>query len=158
MQKHFSMGVHQSNAPPVSSNDVEDSDSSKALSLHSIRNHLRNIFRSYKICNGEASVSELPAEINKNFVHLSLCHLMKAICYKIDKSFKVDNSFLKYCIRHFANAGNLNYIFDIYTTFYTVLLSKKAASCENAKNAFDMKASNMESFKIKSLEADFSSK
>ena len=34
---------------------------------------------------------------------------------------------------------------------------KKAASCENVKNALDMKASNMESFKIKSLEADFSS-
>ena len=53
------------------------------------------IQRSYKICNGEASVSELPAEINKTFVHLSLSlslwHLMNAICYKIDKRF------LKYC-------------------------------------------------------------
>ena len=30
------------------------------------------IQRLYKICNGDASVSELPAEINKSFVHISL--------------------------------------------------------------------------------------
>ena len=67
---------------------------------------------------------------------------MKAICYKIDKSFKVDKSFLKYSISLLANAGNLNDIFDICTSLFTILLSQKSASCENANNALDIKASN----------------
>ena len=50
---------------------------------------------------------------------------MKAICYKIDKSFKVDKGFLKYYISLLANAGNLNDIFDI--CFYAILLSKKSS-------------------------------
>ena len=125
-----------------------------AFNKESLEEYLQ---RSYKICCGEASVSELPSEKNKTFVHISLCHLMKAICYKIDKSFKVNKSFLKYSISLLANAGNLNDIFDICTSIFTILLSQKSASCENANNALDLKASNMESFKIKSLEPYFSS-
>ena len=130
----------------------------KAWSLHSIRSHLRNIYNGHiRFAVERPLYPNCPQKKNKTFVHISLCHLMKAICYKIDKSFKVDKSFLKYPISLLANAGNLDDIFDICTNLFTILLSQKSASCENAKNALDLKASNMENFKIKSLEPYFSS-
>ena len=45
------------------------------------------IHRSYMICSGEASMLDFPSEPNKTFVHISLCHLMKAICYKTNHCF-----------------------------------------------------------------------
>ena len=43
-------------------------------------------------------------------------------------------------------------IFLIFVQLFHRSFVKIAASCENAKNALDMKASNMGSFKFKSLE------
>lgn len=79
---------------------------------------------------------------------------MRAICFKIDKAFKKDKSFLKHCISLLANAGNLNDIFDILRELFTILVSKKNNFCAKAKNMLEEKAGKIECFKIDALQAN----
>ena len=109
------------------------------------------IIRSYKIALGEASVHDLPSEHNKTSVHISLCHLMKAICFKINKCFHKDKQFIKFVISLLANAGNVTDIFELCEYLFQVLLSKSNKSCEKAKQLLDAKAENIENFKKDSL-------
>ena len=76
------------------------------------------IHRSYKVCTDEATVADLPSEPPKTFLHISLCHLMKSICYKINQSFKKEKQFVKFCISLLANAGNLKDVFDICESLF----------------------------------------
>ena len=109
------------------------------------------IRRSYKIVIGEASLHDIPSEYKKTFVHISLCHLMKAICYKINKCFHKDKQFIKFVISLLANAGNIKDILELCESLFHILLSKKNKSCEKAKKLLDMKAENIERFKTDSL-------
>ena len=94
---------------------------------------------------------DFPSEPNKTFLHISLCHLMKAICYKIDHCFKKEKQFIKFCISLLANAGNLKDVFDICKCLFEILLSKKSSTCEMSKRILNEKAENIESFKRDSL-------
>ena len=89
------------------------------------RESLENyICPSYKIASGEATAYGLPSKCNKTFVHILLCHLMKAICFRINKTVKHDKSFLKYTISLLANSGNLKHILMICRALFFFLLSK----------------------------------
>ena len=109
------------------------------------------IRRSDKIIIGEASLHDIPSEYKKTFVHISLCHLMKAICYKINKCFHKDKQFIKFVISLLANAGNIKDILELCESLFHILLSKKNKSCEKAKKLLDMKAENIERLKKDSL-------
>ena len=104
------------------------------------------IHRSYKVCTDEATVADLPSEPPKTFLHISLCHLMKSICYKINQSFKKEKQFVKFCISFLANAGNLKDVFDICERLFKILLSTTSSSCENEKNVLNEKAQHIEIF------------
>ena len=120
------------------------------------------IHRSYKVYTDEATVADLPSEPPKTFLHISLCHLMKSICYKINQSFKKEKQFVKFCISLSANAGNLKDVFDICESLFKILLSTTSSSCENKKyilnekvqhieNILNKKAQHIENFKADSL-------
>ena len=62
------------------------------------------ILRSFTIASGTASTKELPINPSKTFVHLSLCHVMKAFAKKIGECFRQEKEFLKFSMRVLANA------------------------------------------------------
>ena len=99
------------------------------------------------ICSGEPSMLDFPSEPNKTFLHISLCHLMKAIRYKIGHCFKKEKQFIKSCISLLAYAGNLKDVFDICKCLFEILLSKKSITCEMSKRLLNGKAENFERFK-----------
>ena len=95
-------------------------------------------------------MADLPSEPPKTFLHISLCHLMKSKCYKINQSFKKEKQFGKFCISLLANAGNLKDVFDICESLFKILLSTTSSSCENEKNILNEKAQHIENFKADS--------
>ena len=89
------------------------------------------IRRSYKIVIGEASLHDIPSEYKKTFVHISLCHLMKAICYKINKCFHKDKQFIKFVTSLLANAGKIKDILELCESLFLrkINLVKKQRNC-----------------------------
>ena len=104
--------------------------------------------RSYKIVTGEASADDLLTKKIKTFVHISLCHSMKATTKNVNKYFKVERKFIKYTISLLANSCTLADAFDILEHLFKVLLSKFSDDCNDAKNYLDEKAqADIEKFK-----------
>ena len=52
----------------------------------------RFLARSYRIVTGKASFDDLPHKKNKTFVHVSLCHSIKAFAKKINRHFKKERN------------------------------------------------------------------
>ena len=44
------------------------------------------------IITGKATSADLPINRTKSFVHISLCHVMKAFVLKTNKCFKIDKT------------------------------------------------------------------
>ena len=109
------------------------------------------LYRSYKICSGNASIQDLPTISVKTFVHISLCHAMKAFARKVGKCFKEDKNFIKYCMSLLANSGTLVDIYEICENLFTVLLSQSKSNCNEAKQFLDVKIASIETFIKESL-------
>ena len=109
------------------------------------------ICRSYRISSGNASIEDLPTISVKTFVHISLCHAMKAFARKIGKCFKKEKYFMKYCMSLLANAGTLSDIIEICENIFKVLLSKSISKCSEAKQFLDIKIATIETFIKESL-------
>ena len=89
-----------------------------------------------------ATANDLSVTKVKTFVHISLCHAMKAFARKVNKCFKGDKSLL-------ANAPCFSYILDISRH----LLSKYSSDCKDSKVYLEKKMdSKIES--CKKLEND----
>ena len=111
-----------------------------------------NIDRSFRIASGVASHKELPTMPPKTFVHLSLCHVMKAFAKKIGKCFTKDKEFITFAMSVLVNAGNLADTFDIYEHIFVVLLSKYLTKdCLDSKQYLSDKMTNIEEFKYLSM-------
>ena len=91
------------------------------------------IGRSYTILSGKATNNDLPVNKIKTFVHISLCHIMKAFAKKVNKCFKEDRNFIKFSLSLFANALTYSDIFDISKHFFTILLCKFTNDCKVSK-------------------------
>ena len=109
------------------------------------------ICRSFRIASGEATSEDLPVNRPKTFVHLSLCHIMKAFAKRIGECLSKDKEFLKYSMSVLANAGNLKDIFDIFKNIFTVLMTQSASNCIDARNYLHEKMSRIEEFKSASV-------
>ena len=109
------------------------------------------ILRSHSIATGKAPMNDLPEENKKTFIHISLCHVMKSLCFKVDKCFKKDKQFIKFCMSLLANAGNLNDIIDICKCLFEVLLSKSNSRCKGSKIKLDEQIADIESFREEAL-------
>ena len=71
--------------------------------------------RSYLIVTGKASVDDLSVTKRKTFVHISLCHSMKALTKKINTCFKKQQrNLIKYSISLVANSTTLSDALDRY--------------------------------------------
>ena len=105
------------------------------------------IFRSFQIVSGNATNDTLPIKICKTFVHISLCHSMKAFCRKIDQLFKKEKKFIKYCMSVIVNTGGLSDIFVLIKHLFRILLSPYSVQCDSAKSSFEEKIVNIENYK-----------
>ena len=106
------------------------------------------IGRSYTILSGKATNNDLPVDKIKTFVHISLCHIMKAFAEKVNKWFKEDRNFIKFSLSLFANALTYSDIFDTRKRFFTILLCKFTNDCKVSKEHLEKRvASDIESLK-----------
>ena len=106
------------------------------------------IGRSYTILSGKATNNDLPADKIKTFVHISLCHIMKAFAKKVNKRFKEDRNFINFSLSLFANALTYSDIFDISKHFFTILLCKFTNDCKVSKEHLEKRvASDRETLK-----------
>ena len=88
------------------------------------------IMRSYQIVSGKATDDTLSINFHKTFVHISLCHSMKAYCKKIDNSIKKMSGI--------ANTGNLNEILLRIKHLFNILLSPSSSQCKDAVSYFEI--------------------
>ena len=101
------------------------------------------LVRSYKIVR-----DDLPTKKIKTFVHICLCHSMKAITKNVNKYFKDERKFIEYTISLLANSCKLADAFEFLENLVKVLLSKCSDDCADAKYYLDEKAqSDIEKFK-----------
>ena len=106
------------------------------------------LVRSYTILSGKATDSELPVDKVKTFVHISLCHVMKAFAKKANKCFKGDKNFIKFSLSLLANAFTYPDILDICKHFFTILLCKFSRDCKESREHLEERvASDIESSK-----------
>ena len=106
--------------------------------------------RSFSILSGKATSTELPFKKRKTFLHISLCHVMKAFSNKVNEHFgrkkvegrKVERSLIKYVVSLLANSTTLFDSFDTLKSFFKILLSKYSNDCIDAKNYLEEKASS----------------
>ena len=111
------------------------------------------IGRSYLIVSGKATANDLSVTKVKTFVHISLCHVMKAFARKVNKCFKEDKNFIKFSLSLLANAPCFSYILDIIRHLFKILLSKYSSDCKDSKVYLEKKMdSEIESYK--KLESD----
>ena len=99
------------------------------------------IGRSFVIVSGRATSNELPINKLKTFVHISLCHVMKAFSNKVNKCFKKDKNFIKFALSLLANSFDYQDILEICSNLFKVLLSKFSSDCVDAKSYLDKKNS-----------------
>ena len=78
---------------------------------------------SFQIVSGKATDDTLSINFHKTFVHISLCHSMKAYCKKIDNLIKKDKKFIKCCTSVIANTDNLNEILLHIKHLFSILLA-----------------------------------
>ena len=102
------------------------------------------ISRSFKIVSGFAENDTLPIQYHKTFLHISLCHSMKSFCRKINKLFKSDKNFVKYCTSVVANTRSLNDLFQHITHLFQLLLAPYSVQCDDDKSYFHDKIVNIE--------------
>ena len=89
----------------------------------------------------------------QTFVHISLCHVMKAFARKVNKCFKEDRNFIKFSLSLLANAPSYSYILDFSKHLFKILLSKYSSDCKDSKVYLEKKMdSEIESWK--KLESD----
>ena len=100
------------------------------------------IGRSYTILSGKATINDLPVDKIKTFVHISLCHIMKAFAKKVNKCFKEDRNFIKFSLRLFANALTYSDILDISKHFFTILLCKFTNDCKVSKEHLEKRVAS----------------
>ena len=106
------------------------------------------IGRSYTILSGKATNNDLHVDKIKTFVHISLCHVMKAFAKKVNKCFKDDQNFIKYSLSLLANMLTYSDIFDIIKHFFMILLCKFTNDCKVSKEHLEKRlASDIESSK-----------
>lgn len=118
----------------------------EAFNNESIEEYLA---RSFSILSGKATSTELPSKKRKTFLHISLCHVMKAFSNKVNEHFKVERSLIKYVVSLLANSTTLFDSFDTLKSFFKMLLSKYSNDCIDAKNYLEDKASTeIESLKV----------
>ena len=123
----------------------------EALNNESVKTYLG---RSYLIVTGKATVNDLPVKTIKTFLHISLCYSMKALARKVNKCFKAERNFVKYCLSLLVNSCALSDALCILTNLFQLLLYKFSDDCTNAKSVLDQKVqSDIEKYKeLKSLE------
>ena len=97
--------------------------------------------RSYLIVTGKASVNDLSVIKRKTFVHISLCHSMKALTKKINTCLKKDQrNLIKYSISLLANSTMLSDALEILRHFFQLLLSEHSNVCLDSKSFLEEKA------------------
>ena len=129
----------------------------ECFNLESLEEYL---YRSYKISSGNAEEKDLPVVHIKTFLHISLCHSMKAFSTKINKTFKTGKTkagdeehspsprnFIKFVMSLLANSGNLSDILEIVTNLFSVLLSKSNKNCYAEIHFLQSKFDDIELFK-----------
>ena len=123
----------------------------ETLNNESVENYLG---RSYQIVTGKATTNDLPVKKNKTFLHISLCHSMKALAHKVNKCFKTEKNFVKYCLSLLANSCSLSDALLILKHFFKLLLCKFSDDCSDAESFLDQKVqSDIEKYKqLKSSE------
>ena len=108
----------------------------EALNNESVETYLG---RSYLIVTGKATVNDLPVKTIKTFLHISLCHSMKALARKVNKCFKAERNFVKYCLSLLVNSCSLSDAFCVLTNLFKLLLYKFSDDCTNAKSVLYQK-------------------
>ena len=123
----------------------------EALNNESVETYLG---RSYLIVTGKATINDLPVKTIKTFLHISLCHSMKALARKVNKCFKAERNFVKYCLSLLVNSCSLSDALCVLTNLFKLLLYKFSDDCTNAKSVLDQKVqSDIEKYKeLKSSE------
>ena len=107
--------------------------------------------RSYLIVTGKATVNDLLVKTVKTFLHISLCHSMKALARKVNKCFKAEMNFLKYSLSLLANSCSLSVALCVLKDLFKLLLCKFSDDCTNAKSVLDQKVqSDIEKYELKS--------
>ena len=91
--------------------------------------------RSYQIVTGKATTNDLKK--NKTFLLISLCHSMKALAHKVNKCFKTEKNFVKYCLSLLANSCSLSDALLILKHFFKLLLCKFSDDCSDAESFLD---------------------
>lgn len=102
--------------------------------------------RSHIIVSGNATALEIPTTKRKTFIHISLCHVMKALSKKVndhfDKKRKSEKVFVKYILSLLANTDTWSHICQVLQYFFKLLLSKYEEDCREAKNYLEEKAAS----------------
>ena len=105
--------------------------------------------RSYLIVTGKAGMNDLPNKKVKTFLHISLCHVMKAFSVKVNKCFKKkEREFVKFVLSLLANSHLVSDVFEIFKHFFRLLFCKFSGDCADSKNVLEGKLqSDIETYK-----------